>query len=138
MKKNTANFTESEAIKIKNGVLEFLQEIDENYCPSKDMVLTLKDGYGNLYGGAVGFYFLGCLNVDWIWVNKEYRGQGEGKKILGMIDEFALQNNNRFIILFCYGGGMLDFYKQHGYYIEFSRVSYDHNIIKYYLRKDMN
>jgi len=98
----------------------------------------IKDEDGNIVAGINCIYYSwNCLYIDVLWVQKEYRNQGLGSKLLHAIEQSAREQNCHLIHLDTFDFQAKEFYLKHGYEIHgvLENCPMDHN--RYYLKKDL-
>lgn len=88
-------------------------------------------------GGVSGRTFLGSLQIKLLWIDKNLRSQGYGQELMKKAEEFGKQKGCRFSILNTFSFQSLEFYQRMGYFIETEQKGYDHDSIRYFLRKDL-
>lgn len=106
------------------------------HIPTEEFGFFLHDEDNKIVGGCNGLLYYGCAFVDQLWVDEKYRGQNYGTKLLQTAEDFAKKKNCSFITLETMEWEALEFYKKHGYFVEFEREGYDKNAVMYCLRKD--
>lgn len=132
----TVHSLENETM-IMNGVLNYIRVTDLSYCEKEFFCFLVKKEKDVIVGGVTGYYFLGHVNVDWLWIEKVYRNKGLGSKLLKALDNFAIQVQCRFITLQHFDEMLISFYNKNGYFIEFIQKGFDSKNIKYNMRKEL-
>lgn len=97
----------------------------------------VRDDNGLIIGGCAGDNMYGGLFIGQLWVREDLRGKGYGTKLMKLAEEFASNNQCRFITVNTFDWEALAFYKKLGFNIEFSRHGYDKRSVFHFLRKDI-
>ncbi len=105
--------------------------------PGKPFAFYIKDKIGDVKGGCSGFLFYGCLYTDLLWIDESLRGRGYGIDLMGRVEELAIKNTCRFMVVNTMDFEALNFYKKLGYIIEFERKGFEKDSIMYFLRKNL-
>ncbi len=82
-------------------------------------------------------FFFGSINIDMLYVAPEKQKRGLGSQLLEKAFSFAIENNCLFCTLETMDFQALDFYKKHGFSIEFAQLGYENNSTYYFLRKEL-
>lgn len=109
--------------------------LKKNMEPIKPFRVFIKDTNGIVLGGASGTIFYGSLYVDMLWLKKELRGQGLGKKLMMEAEKIGREWKCTFATLNTMDWEALPFYQKLGYQIEFVREGYSNESKMYMLRK---
>ncbi len=81
---------------------------------SEPLNLYLEDEKGNLMAGLVAETFGNWLEIEYLFVKEELRGQGIGSKLLQRAESEAKKRNCRFAFVNTYQFQAPDFYLSHG------------------------
>ena len=104
--------------------------------PGIDIYLLLKEN-DKIIGAISCDTFNMCMYIDVLWLDKEYRGLGYGKKLISQAEKIAKENGCIFSHTCTYNYQSPDFYKACGYEI-FGEISdYPNGIIQYFLKKKL-
>jgi ribosomal protein S18 acetylase RimI-like enzyme len=103
----------------------------------KPFRVFIKDAHGTVLGGASGTIFYGSLYVDMLWLKKELRHQGLGKKLMTEAEKIGRNKQCKFVTLNTMDWESLPFYQKLGYEIEFVRQGYANESKMYMLRKGL-
>lgn len=74
-----------------------------------------KDG-SQIIGGALIWEHSDALYIDVLWCDEQYRKKGIGTKIIGMIDEVAINKGLSKLYVDTYAFQAQAFYQKHGFY----------------------
>lgn len=107
--------------------------------PSESQALDiyLEDEEGNLIAGLTGETFGNWLEIEYLFVKEDLRGQGIGSKILDQAEKEALVRNCTYSFVNTYQFQAPDFYKKHGYQEVFTLKEYPYSGKRYYFTKDL-
>lgn len=104
---------------------------------SKPLNLYVEDEKGNLMAGLVAETFGNWLEIEYLFVKEELRGQGIGSKLLEQAENEAKKRNCQFAFVNTYQFQAPDFYKSHGYKEVFTLQNYPYTGQRYYYQKDL-
>ena len=82
---------------------------------SEPLNLYLEDEKGNLMAGLVAETFGNWLEIEYLFVKEELRGQGIGSKLLQQAENEAKNRNCRFAFVNTYQFQAPHFLQRHGY-----------------------
>ena len=99
--------------------------------------LYLEDEKGNLMAGLVAETFGNWLEIEYLFVKEELRGQGIGLKLLQQAENEAKNRNCRFAFVNTYQFQSPDFYLIHGYKEVFTLQDYPYTGQRHYYQKDL-
>ena len=123
--------------KIDSIFVEQVKEhnIDSNY---KDFEFAVKDENGNVLGGITGYRLFKEIHVSNLSIDKSYRGQGIGRKLLEIVEKELSNDMTDYIVLTTNKfQEVVGFYKKCGFEIEFVRENKDDRFTKYYMIKKL-
>jgi ribosomal protein S18 acetylase RimI-like enzyme len=93
---------------------------------------------GTEFAGAIVVQpFWGQLHIKYLFVEKNYRGQGIGCLLMNQALEFGSKCGCQFAFVETMSFQAPDFYQKMGFTIEFSRPGYAENTILHYLKKSL-
>ena len=104
---------------------------------SKSLNLYVEDEKGNLLAGLVAETFGNWLEIEYLFVKEELRGQGIGSKLLQQAETEAKNRNCRFAFVNTYQFQAPDFYQKHGYKEAFALKNYPYTGQRFYYQKDL-
>ena len=104
---------------------------------SESLNLYVEDEKGNLMAGLVAETFGNWLEIEYLFVREELRGQGIGSKLLQRAENEAKNRNCRFAFVNTYQFQAPDFYLSHGYKEVFALQDYPYTGQRYYYQKDL-
>ena len=104
---------------------------------SEPLNLYLEDEKGNLMAGLVAETFGNWLEIEYLFVKEELRGQGIGSKLLQRAESEAKKRNCRFAFVNTYQFQAPDLYISHGYKEVFTLQDYPYTGQRFYYQKDL-
>ncbi|KXT66681.1 MULTISPECIES: GNAT family N-acetyltransferase [Streptococcus] len=105
--------------------------------PSKSEPLNIyvEDQQGNLIAGMVAETFGNWLEIEYLYVQEDFRGQGIGSNILNRAEKEARERKCKYSFVNTYQFQAPDFYKKHGYEEVFALKEYPYTGERYYYTK---
>ncbi|KGM37994.1 GNAT family N-acetyltransferase [Streptococcus sinensis] len=105
--------------------------------PSKSEPLNIyvEDEQGNLIAGMVAETFGNWLEIEYLYVQENLRGQGLGSNILNRAEKEARERKCNYSFVNTYQFQAPDFYKKHGYEEVFALKEYPYTGERYYYTK---
>ena len=108
------------------------------YGDSHPFAFFIRDDESNITAGANGFVIYGAIYTDQLWVSKNHRGQGIGRKIMGKVHELGkLQGCKIATVQTMSFHGAIGFYQKLGYTEDFKRDGYISGSSCFFLRKNL-
>lgn len=104
---------------------------------SEPLNLYVEDEMGNLMAGLVAETFGNWLEIEYLFVKEELRGQGIGSQLLQRAENEAKNRNCHFAFVNTYQFQAPDFYLSHGYKEVFALQDYPYTGQRYYYQKDL-
>lgn len=107
--------------------------------PSKSEPLNIyvEDEQGNLIAGMVAETFGHWLEIEYLYVQEDFRGQGIGSNILNRAEKEARERKCKYSFVNTYQFQAPDFYKKHGYEEVFALKEYPYTGERYYYTKEL-
>jgi len=107
--------------------------------PSKSEPLNIyvEDAQGNLIAGMVAETFGNWLEIEYLYVQEDFRGQGIGSNILNRAEKEARERKCKYSFVNTYQFQAPDFYKKHGYEEVFALKEYPYTGERYYYTKEL-
>ncbi|ORO45175.1 N-acetyltransferase [Streptococcus oralis] len=124
------------AQEIANQIRDYNRSKREE-AESESLNLYVEDEKGNLMAGLVAETFGNWLEIEYLFVREELRGQGIGSKLLQRAENEAKNRNCRFSFVNTYQFQAPDFYKRHAYKEVFILHDYPYTGQRYYYQKDL-
>ena len=110
-----------------------------NREPSKSEPLNiyLEDEQGNLVAGMVAETFGNWLEIEYLYVSDDLRGQGIGSKILETAENESRNRGCKYSFVDTFNFQAPKFYKKHGYKEVFALKEYPYTGERYYYTKEL-
>lgn len=89
-------------------------------------------------GGAIGQIFGGWLYVSLLWVHESLRNEGNGTRLLKMIEDEAVKLGCKYSHLDTYSFEAKPFYEKNGYTLFATLEDYPEGHKKYFLKKKLS
>lgn len=143
LEKTTTNLQDPEFTTFPdNSDIEFLtdkiNEETKDFGIATTFGFFIRDEANNIIAGCNGSIIFGCAYTDQLWVAKNYRKDGLGKKLMIAVHEYgkklgctmATVNTMSF-------QGAKEFYEKLGYIIDFKRKGYNKNSCCLFMKKEL-
>ena len=104
---------------------------------SEPLNLYVEDEHGQLLAGLVAETFGNWLEIEYLFVKEELRGQGIGSQLLQQAESEAKKRNCRFVFVNTYQFQAPAFYQKHGYQEVFTLKDYPCTGQRHYYQKDL-
>ena len=110
-----------------------------NREPSKSEPLNiyLEDEEGNLMAGMVAETFGNWLEIEYLYVSDDLRGQGIGSKILEMAENESRNRGCKYSFVDTFNFQAPKFYEKHGYKEVCALKQYPYTGERYYYTKEL-
>ena len=99
--------------------------------------LYVEDEHGQLMAGLVAETFGNWLEIEYLFVKEELRGQGIGSQLLQQAESEAKKRNCRYVFVNTYQFQAPAFYQKHGYQEVFTLKDYPYTGQRHYYQKDL-
>ena len=106
-----------------------------NEYPHTGYKLVIKNDDGQVIGGVSGYTTFGTMNVEALWVDERYRGQGYGRDLLMQAEKLAKERGCIAGQIACFSFQNLDFLKKQDYNPHGVSDGYPEEVKEYYLIK---
>ena len=104
---------------------------------SEPLNIYLEDEQGNLVAGMVAETFGNWLEIEYLYVSDDLRGQGIGSKILEMAENESRNRGCKYSFVDTFNFQAPKFYKKHGYKEVFALKKYPYTGERYYYTKEL-
>ena len=104
---------------------------------SEPLNLYVEDDSGQLMAGLVAETFGNWLEIEYLFVKEDLRGQGIGSQLLQQAESEAKKRNCRFAFVNTYQFQAPAFYQKHGYQEVFILKDYPYTGQRHYYQKDL-
>ena len=104
---------------------------------SEPLNLYIEDEHGRLLAGLVAETFGNWLEIEYLFVKEDLRGQGIGSQLLQRAESEAKKRNCCFAFVNTYQFQAPAFYQKHGYKEVFTLKDYPYTGQRHYYQKDL-
>ena len=104
---------------------------------SESLNLYIEDEHGRLLAGLVAETFGNWLEIEYLFVKEDLRGQGIGSQLLQQAESEAKKRNCRFAFVNTYQFQAPAFYQKHGYQEVFTLKDYPYTGQRHYYQKEL-
>ena len=104
---------------------------------SEPLNIYVEDDSGELMAGLVGETFGNWLEIEYLFVKEDIRGQGIGSQLLQQAESEAKKRNCRFAFVNTYQFQAPAFYQKYGYKEVFTLKDYPYTGQRHYYQKDL-
>ena len=104
---------------------------------SKSLSLYVEDDSGEVLAGLVAETFGNWLEIEYLFVKEDLRGQGIGSQLLQQAESEAKKRNCRYVFVNTYQFQAPAFYQKHGYQEVFTLKDYPCTGQRHYYQKDL-
>lgn len=104
---------------------------------SKSLSLYVEDDSGEVLAGLVAETFGNWLEIEYLFVKEDLRGQGIGSQLLQRAESEAKKRNCRYVFVNTYQFQAPAFYQKHGYQEVFTLKDYPCTGQRHYYQKDL-
>ena len=104
---------------------------------SEPLNLYVEDDSGQLMAGLVAETFGNWLEIEYLFVKEDLRGQGIGSQLLQQAESEAKKRNCRFAFVNTYQFQAPAFYQKKGYKEVFTLKDYPYTGQRHYYQKDL-
>ncbi len=129
--------TESQKAQEIGGLIRSYNRSKREAAESEPLNLYVEDDSGELMAGLVGETFGNWLEIEYLFVKEDIRGQGIGSQLLQRAESEAKKRNCRFAFVNTYQFQAPAFYQKHGYKEVFTLKDYPYTGQRHYYQKDL-
>ena len=104
---------------------------------SEPLNLYIEDEQGQLMAGLVAETFGNWLEIEYLFVKEDLRGQGIGSQLLQQAESEAKKRNCRFAFVNTYQFQAPAFYQKYGYKEVFTMKDYPYTGQRHYYQKEL-
>ena len=104
---------------------------------SEPLNLYVEDDSGELMAGLVAVTFGNWLEIEYLFVKEDLRGQGIGSKLLQQAESEAKKRNCRYVFVNTYQFQAPAFYQKQGYKEVFTLKDYPYTGQRHYYQKNL-
>ena len=129
--------TESQKSQIIGDLIRSYNRSKREVAESEPLNLYVEDDSGELMAGLVAETFGNWLEIEYLFVKEDLRGQGIGSQLLHQAESEAKKRNCRFAFVNTYQFQAPAFYQKHGYKEVFTLKDYPYTGQRHYYQKDL-
>ena len=129
--------TESQKSQIIGDLIRSYNRSKREVAESEPLNLYVEDEHGEIMAGLVAETFGNWLEIEYLFVKEDLRGQGIGSQLLHQAESEAKKRNCRFAFVNTYQFQAPAFYQKHGYKEVFTLKDYPYTGQRYYYQKDL-
>ena len=129
--------TESQKAQEIGGLIRSYNRSKREAAESEPLNLYVEDDSGEVLAGLVGETFGNWLEIEYLFVKEDIRGQGIGSQLLQRAESEAKKRNCRFAFVNTYQFQAPAFYQKHGYKEVFTLKDYPYTGQRHYYQKDL-
>ena len=129
--------TESQKSQEIGNLIRSYNRSKREAAESEPLNLYVEDDSGELMAGLVAETFGNWLEIEYLFVKEDLRGQGIGSQLLQQAETEAKNRNCRFAFVNTYQFQAPAFYKKHGYKEVFTLKDYPYTGQRHYYQKEL-
>ena len=128
---------ESQKSQIIGDLIRSYNRSKREAAESEPLNLYVEDDSGELMAGLVAETFGNWLEIEYLFVKEDLRGQGIGSKLLQQAESVAKKRNCRYVFVNTYQFQAPAFYQKQGYKEVFTLKDYPYDGQRHYYQKDL-
>ncbi|EIF40605.1 GNAT family N-acetyltransferase [Streptococcus sp. SK140] len=129
--------TESQKAQEIGDLIRSYNRSKRETAESEPLNLYIEDEHGRLLAGLVAETFGNWLEIEYLFVKEELRGQGIGSQLLQQAESEAKKRNCRFAFVNTYQFQAPAFYQKYGYKEVFTMKDYPYTGQRHYYQKEL-
>ena len=129
--------TESQKAQEIGDLIRSYNRSKREAAESEPLNLYVEDDSGQVMAGLVAETFGNWLEIEYLFVKEDLRGQGIGSQLLQQAESEAKKRNCRFAFVNTYQFQAPAFYQKHGYQEVFTLKDYPCTGQRHYYQKDL-
>ena len=127
--------TESQKAQEIGNLIRSYNRSKRETAESEPLNLYVEDEHGQLLAGLVAETFGNWLEIEYLFVKEEFRGQGIGSQLLQQAESEAKKKNCRYAFVNTYQFQAPAFYQKYGYKEVFTMKDYPYTGQRHYYQK---
>ena len=128
---------ESQKSQIIGDLIRSYNRSKREVAESEPLNLYIEDEHGEIMAGLVAETFGNWLEIEYLFVKEDLRGQGIGSQLLHQVESEAKKRNCRSVFVNTYQFQAPSFYQNHGYKEVFTLRDYPYDGQRHYYQKDL-
>ena len=129
--------TESQKSQIIGDLIRSYNRSKREVAESEPLNLYIEDEHGEIMAGLVAETFGNWLEIEYLFVKEDLRGQGIGSQLLQRAESEAKKRNCRYAFVNTYQFQAPAFYQKYGYKEVFVLKDYPYSGQRHYYQKDL-
>ena len=129
--------TESQKSQIIGDLIRSYNRSKREVAEREPLNLYVEDEHGGIMAGLVAETFGNWLEIEYLFVKEDLRGQGIGSQLLHQAESEAKKRNCRFAFVNTYQFQAPAFYQKHHYQEVFTLKDYPCTGQRHYYQKDL-
>ena len=129
--------TESQKSQIIGDLIRSYNRSKREVAESEPLNLYVEDEHGEIMAGLVAETFGNWLEIEYLFVKEDLRGQGIGSQLMQQAESEAKKRNCRFAFVNTYQFKAPAFYQKQGYKEVFTLKDYPYIGQRHYYQKDL-
>ena len=129
--------TKSQKVQEIGNLIRSYNRSKREAAESEPLNLYVEDDSGELLAGLVAETFGNWLEIEYLFVKEDLRGQGIGSQLLQQAECEAKKRNCRFAFVNTYQFQAPAFYQKHGYKEVFTMKNYPYTGQRHYYQKEL-
>ena len=129
--------TESQKAQEIGDLIRSYNRSKREEAESEPLNIYVEDDSGELMAGLVAETFGNWLEIEYLFVKEDLRGQGIGSQLLQRAESEAKKRNCRFAFVNTYQFQAPAFYQKHGYKEVFTMKNYPYTGQRHYYQKEL-
>ena len=128
---------ESQKSQVIGDLIRSYNRSKREAAESEPLNLYVEDDSGELMAGLVAETFGNWLEIEYLFVKEDLRGQGIGSKLLQQAESEAKKRNCRSVFVNTYQFQAPAFYQKNGYKEVFTLKDYPYTRQRHYYQKEL-
>ena len=128
---------ESQKSQIIGELIRSYNRSKREVAESEPLNLYIEDEHGEIMAGLVAETFGNWLEIEYLFVKEDLRGQGIGSQLLQQAESEAKKRNCRSVFVNTYQFQAPAFYQKQGYKEVFTLKDYPYDGQRHYYQKDL-
>ena len=128
---------ESQKSQVIGDLIRSYNRSKREVAESEPLNLYVEDDSGELMAGLVAETFGNWLEIEYLFVKEDLRGQGIGSKLLQQAESEAKKRNCRYVFVNTYQFQAPAFYQKQGYKEVFTLKDYPYDGQRHYYQKNL-
>ena len=129
--------TKSQKSQIIGDLIRSYNRSKREVAESEPLNLYVEDEHGEIMAGLVAETFGNWLEIEYLFVKDDLRGQGIGSQLLQRAESEAKNRNCRYVFVNTYQFQAPAFYQKHDYQEVFTLKDYPCTGQRHYYQKDL-